>query len=88
MAGPMSAATPKMAPNRPWYLPRSDGREEVTDDRQRDREDGARAQALDAAGRDELPHLLGQAGQGRTDEEQADAEQEIGRRPNRSDSLP
>ena len=37
------------------------GREDVTDDRQRDREQGAGTQALDAAEQDELPHLLRQA---------------------------
>ena len=40
---------PKTAPKKPWYLPRSDGREDVADDRQRDREQRAGAQALDAA---------------------------------------
>ncbi len=35
--------------------------EEVADDGERDREDGAGAKALDAAEQDELPHLLAQA---------------------------
>ena len=35
--------------------------EQVADDRQRDREQRARAEALDAARADELPHLLRQA---------------------------
>ena len=37
-------------------------RVEVGDDRQRDREDRAAAEALEAAEQDELPHLLAQAG--------------------------
>jgi hypothetical protein len=37
--------------------------EQVADDRQRDREQGAGAQALDAAERDELAHGLGDAGE-------------------------
>ena len=49
------------------------GREEVADDRERDREERAGAEALDAAEQHELPHLLAQAGQRRADEEQRDA---------------
>ena len=73
-AGPMRALMPKTAPNRPWYLPRSARGEEVADDRQRDREDGAGAEALQAAGSDELPHLLREAGERRADQEEADAD--------------
>ena len=65
------------------------GREEVADDRQRDREDGAGAEALDAAEGDELPHLLAR---GRTASEPSRKRLmpniSIGRRPKRSDSLP
>ena len=39
------------------------GREDVADDGERDREQRAGAEALDAAEQDELPHLLGQAAQ-------------------------
>ena len=49
-------------------------RVQVGDDRERDREDGAAAEALEAAEQDELPHLLAEAGQDRRDEEQADRE--------------
>ena len=48
--------------------------EQVTDHRQRDREERTGAKALDAAEEDELPHLLAQAGQRRPDQEQRDAE--------------
>ena len=48
--------------------------EEVTDDRERDREDRAGAQALEAAEDDELPHLLGEAAEQRAEEEEADAD--------------
>ena len=51
-------------------------REQVTDDRQRDREQRSGTESLDAPGRDELPHLLGQAGEERADHEDADPEQE------------
>ena len=47
------------------------GRVEVRDDRERDREDGAAAEALEAAEQDELPHLLAEPAQRRADEEQA-----------------
>ena len=46
-------------------------REDVADDRQRHREEGAGAQSLDAAEQDELPHLLRQAAEHRTDQEDA-----------------
>ena len=49
-------------------------RVEVRDDRERDREDGAAAEALEPAEQDELPHLLAEARQGRADEEQAHGE--------------
>ena len=48
--------------------------EEVADDGERDREDRAGAEALDAAEQDELPHLLAQAAQQRAGEEEADAD--------------
>ena len=48
--------------------------EEVGDDRQRDREERPGAEALDAAGADQLPHLLRQSGQERADHEHADPE--------------
>ena len=43
--------------------------EEVADGRQRDREEGAGAEALDAPEEDQLPHRLAEAGQGRADQE-------------------
>ena len=46
---------PNTAPKRPWYLPRSGGREQVADDRERDREERSGAEALDAAEEDQLP---------------------------------
>ena len=49
-------------------------REEIADHGQRDREDGAGAEPLEAARGDQLPHLLGQAGEGRADQEDADAD--------------
>ena len=82
------ADTPKTAPKRPWYLPRSAGREQVADDRERDREDRAGADALDAPEEDQLSMLLAQAGQGRADEEDEMPMSSIGRRPKMSDSLP
>ena len=48
--------------------------EEVADDCERDREDRAGAEALDATEQDELPHLLRQAAEQRSDEEEADAD--------------
>ena len=51
-------------------------REDVTDHRQRHREEGAGTQSLDAAEHDELPHLLRQAAQHRTDQEDADPDGE------------
>ena len=72
MPGPTSDDSPKTAPKRPRYLPRSAGRVQVRDDRQRDREDRAAAQPLHAAEQDQLPHLLAESGQDRTDQEQAD----------------
>ena len=49
-------------------------REQVADDGERDREERAGAEALDAAEQDQLPHGLAQAGQRRADEEQGDAD--------------
>ena len=76
MSGPTTNAMPKTAPNRPWYLPRSCGREQVADDRERDREQCAGADALDAPEEDEHPHVLAEAGQGRADQEDHDADHE------------
>ena len=47
--------------------------EQVADDRQGDREEGAGAKALDAAEQDQLPHLLAEAGQRRAHQEERDA---------------
>ena len=57
--GPIRNEIPKTAPNRPWYLPRSAGvnRSPMTAS---DREQGARAEALDTAEEDQLPHFLAQ----------------------------
>ena len=76
MSGPAMNAMPNTAPNRPWYLPRSAGREQVADDRERDREQRAGADALDAPEQDQLLHVLRQAGQGRADQEDDDADDE------------
>ncbi len=54
-------------------LPRGD---DVADDRERQRHETAGAEALDAPRRDELPHLGGQPGQHRADEEHDDGEAE------------
>ena len=52
-------------------------REQVADDRERDREERAGAEALDAAEQDQLPHVLAdRPGQGRADQEERDADHE------------
>ena len=56
-------------------------REDVADDRERHREQRARAKALDPAEEDELPHLLRQPAQRRADEEDRDTDQEDGPPP-------
>ena len=73
-SGPRMAATPNTAPNRPWYLPRSGGVEQVADDREADREQRARAEALDAPEDDQLGHVLAEARQRRADQEDRDAD--------------
>ena len=52
------------------------GREQVTDDRQRDREQRAGADALDASEQDEHAHVLAQAAEGRAEQEDDDADHE------------
>ncbi len=52
------------------------GCEHVADDRQRDREERASADALDGAEEDELRHVLAEPGEGRADEEDDDADHE------------
>ncbi len=71
-AGPTRAERPKTAPKRPWYLPRSAGvkRSPITARAIGKSEPGA--DPLDAAEEDQLPHLLGEAGQGRADQEDGD----------------
>ena len=56
-------------------------REDVADDRERHGEQRARAEALDAAEQDELPHLLRQPAQQRADEEDRHADEEDGPPP-------
>ena len=51
-------------------------REQVADDRERDREQRTGAEALDASGGDQLPHLLRESGEQRAEHEHADPEQE------------
>ena len=48
-------------------------REEIADDGQRDREERACAESLDAAEGDQLPHRLAEPGQYRAEQEEADA---------------
>ena len=76
MAGPIEHRQAEDGAEEALVLAPLRRREDVADDRQRDREQRAGAEALDAAGTDELPHLLRQAGQQRADQEDADAEQE------------
>ncbi len=51
-------------------------REQIADHGQRDREEGAGAEALDAAERDQLPHGLAQAREHRPNQEEHDADQQ------------
>ena len=67
MAGPMRTREAEHGPEQALILAPLRRREQVADDRQRDREQCARAEALDAAEHDELPHLLRQPGQQRAD---------------------
>ena len=76
MSGPATNAMPKTAPNRPWYLPRSAGVNRSPMTASAIGNSGAGADALDAAEEDELRHVLGQAGQGRADQEDDDADHE------------
>src|SRR3970282_2066424 len=73
-AGPIRALMPNTAPNRPWYLPRSAGGNRSPAQARGDGEDRARAEALQPASGDQLPHLLRDPGQGRADQEEADSE--------------
>jgi hypothetical protein len=67
---------PEDRPEQALVLAPLGGREQVADDRQGDREERARAEALQAAEEDELPHRLAQARQHRADQEQDDPDQE------------
>src|ERR671925_568661 len=67
--GPSTDDRPKTAPN---------ARVKVGDDRQRDREDGATAEALEASEQDELPHLLTETCKDRRDEEESHRPDEDG----------
>ena len=64
MAGPMSDDSAEDRPEEAQVLAALGRRVEVGDDREGDREDGAAAEALEAAEQDELPHLLAEAGTG------------------------
>ena len=50
--------------------------EEISDDCQRDREEGAGTEALDATEQDQLLHGLAEAGQNRSDQEQHDSDEQ------------
>jgi len=72
----MTELSPKIAPTRPWYLPRSLAFKHVSDDRERDREQCPRPETLDPPEGDELPHLLREAGKQRPDQEDRDREEQ------------
>ena len=76
MAGPIRLDMPEHGAEQALVPAALRRREQVGDRRHREREDRARAEALDAARGDQLPHLLAQAGQHRAEDEHADAEQE------------
>ena len=86
---PDEGRQPEHGPEEPEVLAALGRRVKVRDDRERDREDGAAAEALQAAEEDELPHRLAEAAQRPTRSGTGDTAKMItGRRPNRSDSLP
>ena len=68
--GPDDERDPEHGAEQALVLAALGRREQVADDRERDREERAGADALDAPEQDELAHVLAQAGQRRTDEEQ------------------
>src|SRR5207245_2185787 len=72
-AGPTIEASPKEAPSIPWYLPRSRGRDDVADDRLRQRHDESHAGTLDEAGEDQEPEVGREARHRRPDGEYDDA---------------
>ena len=63
MPGPDERRQAEDGPEQAEVLAPLGRRVEVRDDREGDREDGAAAQALEAAEQDELPHLLAEPGQ-------------------------
>ena len=65
-------ATPKTAPNSPWYRPRSRGGDDVADDRLGADDQAAAAESLDGAEHDELGHGLAESGEDRSDQEDDD----------------
>ena len=89
MAGPDERRQAEHGAEQAEVLAALGRRVEVGDHRERDREDGAAAEALEAAEQDELPHLLAEAGAAtELIRNRLTAKMTIGRRPKRSDSLP
>jgi len=76
--GPTMELRPKTAPKRPWARPPLFGREEVADDREHGGEQDAAEHALDAPEHDQLGHVLGQATEGRGDDEPDHAREQEG----------
>jgi hypothetical protein len=75
-ARPDQEGDPEDRAEEPLVLAPLGRREQVADDRQGDREEGARAETLQAPEEDQLPHRLAQTREGRADQEEDDAQQQ------------